>query len=182
MSSRTVSSFWNEHARATRPGNSSSVHASTSCALSDSTSSGSSIDKEHLLQRVAAQPEPERLERDHFLRRDVPEVDLGAEVLDKPRLGRLRGRLPDDVVEIELVRDLVDQSGAHVAVLAEDAGAAALALLGDDLPRARVLVLLQPLDPLLLRERDLDGLGADHGEDVQLPRAVRRPLRLPVAR
>src|SRR5438128_12035412 len=114
MSRSTVSSFWNEHASATRPPNCSTVHARISCALSASTSLGNWICKEHLLQRVAAQAEAERLERDHFLRRDVPEVHLGAEVLDEPRLRLLRRRLPHDVVEVELVRDLVDQPGAHV--------------------------------------------------------------------
>src|SRR4051812_35860641 len=111
MSSSTVSSFWNEHASAARPPNCSSVHATISCALSDSTSLGNWICKEHLLQRVAAQAEAQRLERDHFLRRDVPEIDLGAEVLDEPRLRALRRRFPDDVVKVELVRDLVDQAG-----------------------------------------------------------------------
>ena len=42
--------------------------------------------KEHLLQGVAAQAEPERLERDDLVGRDVPEVHLRAEVLDEPRL------------------------------------------------------------------------------------------------
>src|SRR4030095_7430098 len=74
---------------------------------------------------VAAQAEPERLQRDDLLGRDVPEVDPGAEVLDEPGLARLRRRLPDEVVDVELVGDLLDQAGAHVAVLAADAGAAA---------------------------------------------------------
>src|SRR6059058_3813194 len=96
--------------------------------------------EQHLLQRVAAQPEAERLERDDLLGRDVAEVDLGPEVPDEPRLRRLRRRLPDEVVEVDLVRDLVDQAGAHVAVLAEDPGRPALARLRDHLPGAGLLL------------------------------------------
>src|SRR5690348_13351742 len=122
MSSRTLSSFWKEHASATLPGNRSRQKPTTSSAVSDSTSFGncrlsvrsgtgkagtsapgpapSSLRwdaKEHLLERVAAQPEPERLERDDLLGRDVPEVDRRAELLDEPRLGGLRRRFEDDV-------------------------------------------------------------------------------------
>src|SRR5690242_16735714 len=182
MSSSTVSSFWKEDASATRPGNCSSSHAMISGACASSMSGTFGVCKEHLLQRVAAEPEAERLERDHFLRRDVPEIHLGPEVLYEPRLGRLRRRLPDDVVEVELVRDLVDQAGAHVAVLAEDAGAAALTRLGDHLPRARVLLFLQPLHPLVRREDDLAVLRADLGEDGELAREVGDQLELALAR
>src|SRR5689334_22251713 len=148
MSSRTVSSFWNEQASATVPGNRSSTNASTSCALSDSTSVGNWICcKEHLLQRVAAQAEPERLERDHFLGRDVAEVDLGPEVLDEPRLRLLRRRLPDQVVEVDRMLNLVDEAGAELAGRTVDPGGAALAALGDHLPGARVELLAHPLNP-----------------------------------
>src|SRR5207253_7935281 len=51
------------------------------------------------LQRVAAQPEAERLERDHLVGRDVPEIDGGAEPLDEPRLRGLRRRLEEDVLD-----------------------------------------------------------------------------------
>src|SRR3954471_6011162 len=182
MSRRIVSSFWNEHARATLPGNCSWSHARISSAASDSRSLGNWFCKEHLLQRVAAKPETERLERDDLLRRDVPEVDRRAEVLDEPRLRSLRRRLPDDVVEVELVRDLVDQPGAHVAVLAEDACAAAFARLGDDLPGAGVLLFLQPLHPLVGREHDLAVLRADLGEDREVPREVGDQLELALSR
>src|SRR5581483_1638037 len=112
-SRRIVSSFWNEHASATLPGNRSS-RSSTTCSA-DHVSTSDGICKEHLLQRVAAQPEPERLERDDLLGRDVPEVDVRSEVLHEPRLARLRRRLEDQVGERDLVCDLVDQAGAHVA-------------------------------------------------------------------
>ena len=83
MSSSTVSSFWNEHASATLPGKCSTTNRSTSSADIDSTSGGSCsvvADTEHLLERVAAQPETKRLERDDFLGRDVAEVHVRAEV------------------------------------------------------------------------------------------------------
>jgi hypothetical protein len=68
-----------------------------------STSGGSCsvvADTEHLLQCVAAQAEPERLERDDLLGRDVAEVDVGAEVLDERRLRRVGRRLPGENVEV----------------------------------------------------------------------------------
>ena len=51
--------------------------------------------EQHLLQRVAAQAEAQRLERDHLVGRDVAEVDRRAELLDEPGLRRLRRRLED---------------------------------------------------------------------------------------
>ena len=44
-----------------------------------------------------------------------PRFTVGAEVLDEPRLARLGRRLPDEVVEVDLVRDLVDEARAHLA-------------------------------------------------------------------
>src|SRR5258708_725707 len=107
MSRRIVSSFWNEHASATRPGKRSRTNARISSGESASTSAGSCrlcIAEQHLLQRVAAQPEPERLERDHFLRRDVAEIDGRPELLDEPGLRRLRRCLEDDVHGADLER------------------------------------------------------------------------------
>src|SRR5207248_10549033 len=109
MSSRIVSSFWKEHASATRPGKDSRLKASTSCADSASTSAGRCrlcVAKQHLLQRVAAEPEPQRLERDHLVGRDVAEIDGRAELLDEPHLRGLRRRVEDDVVRDDLHRDL----------------------------------------------------------------------------
>src|SRR3954447_20380633 len=98
MSRRTVSSFWNEHASETLPGNVSTQKRRISSALIDSTSDGSCrlVAKEHLLQRVAAQAEPERLERDDLLGRDVAEIHVRPEMLDEPGLRRLRRRLPHE--------------------------------------------------------------------------------------
>src|SRR5579885_3070843 len=166
MSSSTLSSFWNEQASATRPGNRSRQKASTSSALSDSTSGGSC--------RVAA--------RDDLLGRDVAEVHLGTEVPHEPRLRRFRRRLPDDVVEIDRVRDLVDEAGAHLAGGTEDAGGAALARLGDHLPGAGVALLLDPLHPLVRRVDDLGVLRADLGEDGEVAGEVGDQLELALAR
>src|SRR5690242_8192109 len=99
MSSSTVSSFWKEQASATRPGNSVSANSRTRSAGQDSTSAGSCrlAAKEHLLQRVAAQAEAQRLERDHLVGRDVAEVHVRAELPDEPGLRSLGGRFEDDV-------------------------------------------------------------------------------------
>src|SRR5690242_833681 len=118
MSSSTVSSFWKEQARATLPWKLSTQKPSTSSALMLSTVAGSgSVNvlsiEQHLLQRVSAQPEAQRLERDHLVGRDVPEVDRWAELLDEPGLGRLRRRLEDDVRRPDHVGDLPDQLGTH---------------------------------------------------------------------
>ena len=185
MSSRTVSSFWNEHASATRPGNCSSTKREDLLGASAprrQLGRRRLAASEHLLQGVAAQAEAERLERDHLLRRDVAEVDVRAEVLDEPRLARLRRRLEDQVGERDLVRDLVDQARAHVAVLAEDAGRAAFARLGDHLPGAGLLLFLQPLDPLVRRVHDVGILRADLGEHGEVAREVGDQLELAVAR
>src|SRR5687768_14717585 len=97
--------------------------------------------EQDLLEGVGSESEPERLERDDFLGRDVSEVHLGAEVLHEVRLRGLRGSLEDDVAELDLVDDLVDQAGAHLPGRAKNAGRAALAALGDDLPGARLELL-----------------------------------------
>src|SRR5438046_5106580 len=143
MSRRIVSSFWNEQASAARSGKCSSTSASTSWGVRASMSGGRGrlATEEHLLERVAAQPEPQGLERDHLVGRDVAEIDVRAEVLDEPGLRRLRRRLPDQVVEVERVLDLVDEPRAELSGRAVDAGRAAFATLRDHLPRARVELL-----------------------------------------
>src|SRR5487761_1868250 len=183
MCTSTDDCFCHEHVRQRlEPKRSYAQRRQSSAVIASTSGSWSRLDTEHLLERVAAQPEAERLERDDFLRRDVPEVDARAEVADEPRLRRLRRRLPDEVVEVDLVRDLVDEAGAHVAVLAEDAGRPALARLGDHLPRAGVLLFLDPLDPLVRREHDLRVLRADLGEDGEVLREVLDQFELAVAR
>src|SRR5436189_1468347 len=128
------------------------------------------VAKQHLLQRVSAQAEPQGLERDDLLGRDVPEVDLWPEMLDEPGLRRLRGRLPDEVVEVDRMGDLVDQAGAHLAAQAEAARGAALARLGHDLPGAGLELLLDPQHPLVGRKNNLGALGDDLGEDGKIAR------------
>src|SRR5213596_3331099 len=163
MSSRTDSSFWNEQARATRPRNSSSTSFTTRWAGHVSTSAGSCrlATEQHLLQRVAAQPETQRLERDHLVGRDVAEVDVRAEMLDEPGLALLRRRLPDQRLEGYGVLDLVDEADAKLAARPVDAGGAAFAALGDHAPRARVELLLHPLHPEVGRNVHLGVLRAD---------------------
>src|SRR5262249_46906392 len=116
MSSSTDSSFWKEQARDTRPGNAANTSPRMSSAGMDSQSRSGSWGRlsteQHLLQRVAAQPEAERLERNHLVGRDVAEIDVGTEVLHEPRLARLRRRLEDQFRDRYLVRDLVDEPRA----------------------------------------------------------------------
>src|SRR5579862_563187 len=184
MSRSTDSSFWKEHASATRPGNSASTSSTTRSAGQDSTSAGSCrfAAKEHLLQRVAAQPEPQRLERDHFVGRDVAEVDVRPEMLDEPGLAVLRRRLPDQVLERDGVLDLVDEARAQLAARPVDAGGAAFTALGDDAPGACVELLAHPLHPQVRRNVHLRVLRVDLGEDGEVTSEVGDELELPLAR
>src|SRR6059058_575088 len=154
MSSRTVSSFWKEQASAARSPNSPRTNSRTRCAGQVSTSTGNwrVATEQHLLQRVAAQPEAQRLERDHLVGRDVAEVDVRAEVLDEPRLALLGRRLPDQAVERNGVLDLVDETGAQLAAGTVDAGGATLAAFGNDTPGACLELLLHPLHPEVGRD------------------------------
>src|SRR5947209_6963068 len=107
-----------EHVRQSLSPNSSAAHRSTSSAVMASKSSSGSravATEEHLLQRVGAQAEPQRLERDDLVGRDVPEVHARPELADEPGLGALRGRLEDQILDRDLVRDLVHEAGAHLA-------------------------------------------------------------------
>src|SRR5580765_6733102 len=184
MSSRTDSSFLNEQASATRLGNSPSTYSTTRWAVQDSPSAGSCrlATEQHLLQRVAAQPEAQGLERDHLVGRDVAEVDVRAEMLDEPRLALLRGRLPDQRLEGDGVLDLVDEACAQLAARAIDARCAALAALGDDPPRARIELLLHPLHPEVGSDVHLGVLRADLRERGEVAREIGDELELPVTR
>src|SRR5215210_8613832 len=92
--------------------------------------------QEDLLEGVRAKAETQGLEWDDLVGRDVPEVDLGAEAADEPGLRGLRRGFEDDVSDVDLVRDFVDEAGAHLAGGAEDPRRPGLARLGDDFPRA----------------------------------------------
>src|SRR5947199_2008374 len=96
---------------------------------SRSGSAGAVATEQHLLQGVPTQAEAERLERDHLVGRDVPEVHGRAELLHEPGLGRLRRRLEDEVLDWHLVGDLVDEAGAHLAGGSVDPGRSTLAAL-----------------------------------------------------
>ena len=117
------------------------------------------------LHRVAAQAEAHRLQRQHLVRRDVAEVDVGPEALDEHDLLVLLRRLEDDLRRVDRVGDLVDEALAQLAVGARDAGGAVLAALADDLPRAGRELGLDLLDPAV-RGHDLRRvLRADLAED-----------------
>src|SRR3954453_2790125 len=142
MWTRTDDCFCHEQVRQSRSPNSAAPQRRISSAgmasksrpnrsLAEVASTASSgrgrLAKEHLLERVAAQPEPERLERDHLFGWNVSQIDNRPELLDEPRLRGLRRRLPDQVVERHGRGDLVDEVGPHLAARSEDASAAALA-------------------------------------------------------
>src|SRR5690348_14931064 len=99
MCTSTDDCFCHEQVRQSLSPYSAYAQRSSSSAGIDSTSGGSrlGVAKQHLLERVGAEPEAERLERDHLVRRDVAEVDLAAEVPDEPGLRLLVRRLPDQV-------------------------------------------------------------------------------------
>src|SRR5439155_1330312 len=83
MCTSTDDCFCQEQVRQSRSPNCSYAQRSRSSAEIVSGGSRSAwVAKQDLLQRVAAQAQPERLERDDLLGRDVAEVDLGTEVLD----------------------------------------------------------------------------------------------------
>src|ERR687887_1112272 len=174
-----------EHVRQSLSPNSSAAHRSTSSAdMASKFRSGSCAiaTEEHLLQRVGAQAEPQRLERNDLLGGDVSEVHARPELPHEPGLGALRGGFEDEVLDRDLVRDLVDQARAHLAGRAVDAGGASLAALGDHLPGARLELLLDPLDPEVGRDVHLGVLGADLGEDGEVAREVGDQLELALAR
>src|SRR5919109_4821530 len=157
----------------------------SSAAIASKSSSGRRCAlaiEQDLLQRVASEPEPQGLERDHLVRGDVAQVHVWAELLHEPGLARLRGRLEDQLADLDLVHDLVHETGAHLAGRAVDPRRAALPALRDHLPGAGGELLLDPLDPLV---RGVDGLGvlrADLGEDGEVAREVGDQLELPLAR
>src|SRR4029079_4216461 len=93
--------FCQEHVRQRRSPYSSYAQRSRSSAdmasKSRSGSAGAGATQEHLLDRVAAQPKAERLQRDDLVGRDVAEVHVGPELLHEPGLRALRRRLEEQV-------------------------------------------------------------------------------------
>src|SRR5437763_14009589 len=111
MWTSTDDCFCHEQVRQSRSPNSSEAKRITSSADSDSTSGRVrlGVAKQHLLERVATQAEPERLEGDDLVGRDVAEVHRRSELLDEPGLRRLRRRLEDQVGGLDRMDDLVDE-------------------------------------------------------------------------
>src|SRR5437868_11723361 len=155
MCTSTDDCFCHEHVRQRR--SPSSAYAQRRMSSADMASKSSSgrggalAIEQDLLQRVAAQAEAQGLERDDLLRRNVPEVHVRPELLDEPGLRGLRGCLENELRDIDLVRDLVDQPGPHLAVRPVDPRGAALAAPGDQLPGSGLELFLSPFDPLLWR-------------------------------
>src|SRR5436305_5918544 len=180
MCTSTDDCFCQEHVRQSRSPNSAYAQRRTSSAgiVSTSGSCRLGVAKQHLLERVAAQAEPQRLEWDDLLGRDVPEVHVRPELLDEPGLRGLRRRLEDQVLDGHLVHDLVDETGPHLAVRAVDPGGPALPALRDHLPGARRQLLLDPFDPLVRGVDDLLVLRADLGEDGEVARELLDQLEL----
>src|SRR5436309_1707936 len=137
MCTSTDDCFCHEQVRQSRSRYSACTQRRMSSALiasKSSSGSGGALAKQHLLQRVAPEPETERLEWDDLLRRDVPEVHARAELLDERGLRALRRRLEEEVPGLDVVNDLVDQARPHLARRPVDARRAALAPFGDHLP------------------------------------------------
>src|ERR1041384_5622691 len=172
MWTSTDECFCHEHVRQSRSPNSEYAQRRMSSAdMASKSSSGSwgalAIEQD-LLQGVTAQAEPQRFQRNDLLGRDVPEVHVRAELLDEPGLRGLLGRFEDEVGDVDLVDDLVDEAGAHLAVRPVDPGCAALAALGDHLPGAGIELLLDPLDQLVRRVDHGLVLRADLGKDGEV--------------
>src|SRR6059058_1461238 len=186
MCTSTEDCFCQEHVRQRR--SPSSAYAQRRMSSADMASKSSSgrggalAIEQDLLQRVAAQAEPQRLERDDLLGRDVPEVHIRPELLDEPGLRGLRRRLEDKVLDGHLVNDLVDETGPHLAVRTVDPRGPALPALGDHLPGARLELLLDPFDPLVRGVDDLLVLRADLGEDGEVAPELLDQLELALTR
>ena len=112
----------------------------------------------------------------------LPRFTFGPKCLTNQAWLALVGASQIRSCEVDLVRDLVDEAGPHLAGRPEDAGGAALAALGDHLPGAGRELLLDPLDPLVRGEDDLGVLRADLGEDGEVAGEVGDQLELALAR
>src|SRR5512132_4056081 len=155
MCTSTDDCFCHEQVRQSLSPNSPYPQRSRSSAdiasKSSSGSRGAVATEQHLLQRVAAQTQPERFQWDHLIGRDVAEVDVRTELLHEPGLRILRRCFEQKVGDLDLVDDLVDEAGAHLSGRAIDPGCAAFPAFGDHLPGAGGELFLDPLDPLVGR-------------------------------
>src|SRR3954451_17749054 len=133
-------------------------------------------------ERVGPQPDAQRLERDDVARVHVADVDVGAEALDEPDLLLALRRLEDEAVDVDLVRDLVDEPGADLAVGAIDAGRAVGAALAEDLGRAGLERLADELDPPVGSQERVRVLLAALGIDRAVARERADQVELLLAR
>src|SRR2546430_4636813 len=184
MCTSTDDCFCQEQVRQSRSPNSAYAQRRTSSAgiVSTSGSCRLGVAKQDLLGGVAARAEPQRLERDDLLGRDVPEVHIRPELLDDPAWRVFRRRLEDQVLGGPLVHDLVAEPGPHLAVRTVDPRGPALPALGDHLPGARLELLLDPFDPLVRGVDDLLVLRADLGEDGEVAPELLDQLELALTR
>src|SRR4029453_19613547 len=93
MWTSTEDCFCQEHVRQSRSPNSSAAHRRISSAgrasSSDPVSESCVLTEQNLLEGVGTEPDAKRLERDDLFRRDVAQVDLGAEAPEEPGRGGL---------------------------------------------------------------------------------------------
>ena len=68
------------------------------------------FDAEEMQEGIAAKAEADRLQRNHFVGRDVSEIDIGAEKFDEPYLLRLLRRFPNDLFKRYFCKDLLDET------------------------------------------------------------------------
>jgi hypothetical protein len=97
------------------------------------------VEAEH---RVAAPPEPQRLQRDDFFGCDVAQVHVTTELLDEPRLLFLAGRLEEQASRVDCFADFPDEARLDLALRVVPADRTRFPALGDDLPGAGVELAL----------------------------------------
>src|SRR6202044_11464 len=113
---------------------------------------------------IRAQPESQRLQRQHAGRGDIADVDVGTELADEPGLLALARRLEDHLVGRDPGQDGRDQILAYSLVRVVEADGAALPALGYHPAGARVEVAGHLLAPLRWGRRVVAFLGAGFRE------------------
>ena len=98
---------------------------------------------------VEAQADPQRLEPDYAVERDVAEVDIGTNSLDQFLLDRLAWRLEHEALDGNAAgQNVIEQVDPQLAVAAADAAPARFARFQDHVVGARCQILRDGLDPL----------------------------------
>src|SRR5438874_4443022 len=123
-----------------------------------------------LLHRVRAQALPNRFERDHFTGRNVAEIDVAAEVLDKPDLLLFLRRFENQTCRVDFHLDLFDQPGANLTAGSVESDGARFTPFGDDLPCPGVELVLDLLHPPIGGDHDRLVFAANFGKDGKISR------------